>query len=163
MRRRLLARGGSETGVPPGAGDAAGQDDLLWARRWVAFFAVANVLCTLAVFFFIGAPDYFAERDYANTMDWGAFGRGAIFLGTVLGSLVIYFGLLSYRRWSRWAYLVTNTVYLGILIIGHALAGFTALALMSTNLAIVLIPGMFYMFLNRKARLLFEGGSGPGP
>ena len=141
---------------------AARPEDLVWARRWVAFFAVANVVCTLAVFFFIGAPDYFAERDYANTIDWGAFGRGAIFLGTVIVALIIYFGLLSYRPWSRWAYVVTNTVYLAILIGGHALGGYTSLALMSTNLAIVLVPGMFYLFLSPKARLLFGGRASAG-
>lgn len=134
----------------------------MWARRWVAFFAVANVLCTLAVFFFVGAPDYFAERNYANTVDWGAFGRGAVFLGAVLVALVIYFGLLNYRPWSRWAYVITNSIYLAILIGGHALAGFTGLALMSTNLAIVLVPGMFYLFLSPKARLLFAAGAPAG-
>jgi len=132
---------------------------LVWARRWIAFFAVANVLCAVAVFFFFSAPDYFAERDYANTIDWGAFGRGIAFLGSVIGSLVIYFGLLSYRPWSRWAYLFTNLIYLSVLIGGHAFEGFMALALVFSNLAIVLVPGMFYMFLSRKARRLFGAGT----
>jgi hypothetical protein len=141
-----------------GAGSLAGEDSLLWARRWVAFFAVANVLSALAVFYFFAAADYFAERGYANTIDWGAWGRGAIFVGVVIGALVIYFGLLSHRPWSRWAYLITNAVYLSILIGGHALMGFGGLALVFTNLAIVLVPGMIYLFLSPKVRLLFKGG-----
>jgi hypothetical protein len=63
----------------------------------VAVIAVVNVLCAVAVFFFYSAPDYFAERDYANTIDWGAFGRGCAFLAVVLGAIGIYFGLLAYR------------------------------------------------------------------
>lgn len=132
-------------------------NSFLWARRWVAVIAVLNVLCAVAVFFFYSAPDYFAERDYANTMDWGAFGRGGVFLAVVLGSLVIYFGLLSYRRWSAWAYLITNVIYLAILIGGHALVGAGALSLFFTYFAILLVPGMFYLFFNRKARMLFRG------
>lgn len=134
-----------------------GEDSLLWARRWVAIIAVVNVLCAVAVFFFYSAPDYFAERDYANTIDWGAFGRGTAFLAVVLGSLVIYFGLLGYRPWSRWAYLITNAIYLSVLIGGHALVGAGALSLFFTYFAILLVPGIFYLFFNRKARMLFRG------
>ncbi len=169
-----MAGGGATQGFAPGllirfmlkmkmVGSRRGarrSDDasLVWARRWIAFFAVANVLSAVAIFYICSAPDYFAERDYANTIDWGAFGRGCAFVAIVLGSLVIYFGLLSYRPWSRWAYLVTNLFYLSVLIVGHALGGFTALALVFSNLAIVLVPGMLYMFLSRKARLLFQSG-----
>lgn len=134
-----------------------GGDSFVWPRRWVAVIAVLNVLCAVGVFFFYSAPDYFAERDYANTIDWGAFGRGSAFLTVVLGSLVIYFGLLAYRPWSRWAYLLTNAVYLSILIGGNALAGAGALSLFFTHFAIVLVPGMIYLFFNRKARMLFRG------
>jgi hypothetical protein len=114
------------------------------------------VLCAVGVFFIYSAPDYFAEREYANTMDWGAFGRGSAFVAVVLGALAIYFGLLGYRRWAPWAYLITNAVYLVVLIGGHVLAGATALALFFTYFAILLVPGMIYLFFNRKARMLFR-------
>ena len=137
-----------------------GPDTLIWTRRWVAVIAVVNVLWSVAVFYIYSAAEYFAERDYANTIDWGAFGRGSAFLAVVLGSLVIYFGLLSYRPWSRWAYLITNAIYLGVLIGGHAMAGALPLALVFAQLAIVLVlPGMIYLFLNRKARELFRRGA----
>jgi hypothetical protein len=144
---------GSRRGARPSE-DAS----LVWARRWIAFFAVVNVLSAVAIFYICSAPDYFAERGYANAIDWGAIGRGCVFVAIVLGSLVIYFGLLGYRRWSRWAYLLTNLLYLSVLIIGHALKGFRSIALLFSNLAIVLVPGMFYMFLSRKARSLFKSG-----
>ena len=145
-------RAGKSTTRPKG-------DSLIWARRWIAFFAVMNVLFPVGVFYFVGAHEYFAEREYANAIDWGAFGRGGIFLAAVFGSLIVYFGLLAYRPWSRWAFLITNLTYLGFLIGAHALAGQPGIALVYTNPALVLVPGMIYMFASRKARMLFRGGT----